>query len=170
MRQVTTLSLIGDEKRVLLAMKKRGFGVGLWNGYGGKVGADETIEEAMIRELQEESGILATEYRARAVLEFIFKDTGGEVEMHIFEVTGYEGEPIETEEMSPKWFLKEGVPFDTMWPDDKEWMPLFFDGKDFDGRAVFSGDSNEMVESEFIVRETKEGKDFGHTLGEDKLG
>lgn len=31
---------------VLLGMKKRGFGAGKWNGFGGKVQPGETIEEA----------------------------------------------------------------------------------------------------------------------------
>jgi len=30
-------------------MKKRGFGVGRWNGFGGKVEANETIDEAAKR-------------------------------------------------------------------------------------------------------------------------
>lgn len=34
---------------VLLGMKKRGFGAGKWNGFGGKVQPGETIEEAARR-------------------------------------------------------------------------------------------------------------------------
>ena len=36
--------------KVLLAMKKRGFGAGKWNGVGGKVKDGETIKQAAIRE------------------------------------------------------------------------------------------------------------------------
>ena len=45
----------GDE--ILLGMKKRGFGIGKYNGFRGKVKLGETIEEATLRELQEESGL-----------------------------------------------------------------------------------------------------------------
>ncbi len=38
-------------------MKKRGFGIGKWNGFGGKIEAGETIEAAAIRELFEESAL-----------------------------------------------------------------------------------------------------------------
>ena len=37
-------------------MKKRGFGAGKWNGFGGKVEPGETIVEAAVREVKEECG------------------------------------------------------------------------------------------------------------------
>lgn len=153
MRQITTLSIIEDKDKILLAMKKRGFGEGWWNGYGGKVNEGETIEEAMVRELQEESGIITKAYKERAVIEFFFSGTDKEVEMHVFEVTEYEGQPEETDEMAPKWFSKEDIPYDKMWPADRNWMPLFFEGKDFDGRAVFDGETKAFIKSDFQVRE-----------------
>jgi hypothetical protein len=38
-----TLVFVLDGTRVLLGMKKRGFGVGLWNGFGGKVEPNESV-------------------------------------------------------------------------------------------------------------------------------
>lgn len=38
-------------------MKKRGFGVGVYNECGRKVARDETIEEGLVPELHEEAGI-----------------------------------------------------------------------------------------------------------------
>jgi len=40
-------------------MKKRGFGVGKWNGYGGKLEEGESIERCATRELEEECGIVS---------------------------------------------------------------------------------------------------------------
>ena len=37
-------------------MKKRGFGANRWNGYGGKTNEGESLEDAAIRELEEETG------------------------------------------------------------------------------------------------------------------
>lgn len=44
-----TLVLVVQPSRILLGMKKRGFGAGLWNGFGGKVQTGESIEEAAHR-------------------------------------------------------------------------------------------------------------------------
>ena len=48
---------IDNNKSILLGMKLRGFGIGKWNGFGGKIEAGETIEEGAIREVHEECGI-----------------------------------------------------------------------------------------------------------------
>ena len=55
-RKVLTLVFLRREGEVLLGMKKRGFGEGKWNGFGGKVEAGETIVEAAAREVKEECG------------------------------------------------------------------------------------------------------------------
>ena len=55
-RKVLTLVLLREDNRVLLGMKKRGFGAGKWNGFGGKLEAGETVVEAAAREVREECG------------------------------------------------------------------------------------------------------------------
>ena len=42
MKKVLTLVFLRNETKVLLGMKKRGFGVDKWNGFGGKVEVGET--------------------------------------------------------------------------------------------------------------------------------
>lgn len=50
---------------VLLGLKKRGFGTGKWNGFGGKVEANENIRQAAVREMKEEAGIESVDRRRR---------------------------------------------------------------------------------------------------------
>ena len=47
--KLLTLVFVIEKSRILLGLKKRGFGVGRWNGFGGKVEKQETIEEAAKR-------------------------------------------------------------------------------------------------------------------------
>lgn len=49
MRKLLTLAVIRNECNVLLGYKKRGFGQGKWNGFGGKVEHGENIKEAALR-------------------------------------------------------------------------------------------------------------------------
>ncbi|MBI1755446.1 8-oxo-dGTP diphosphatase [Candidatus Azambacteria bacterium] len=144
-KKLLTLCFVYDSSRVLLGMKKRGFGAGRWNGFGGKVNGDETIEEAAVRELREESGIAPTNISQRGALTFVFTGDPVALEVHVFAVGEYEGEPHETEEMRPQWFLHSEIPFDLMWPDDRYWLPLFLARKKFEGEFVFA-DQNTIKE------------------------
>lgn len=116
---------------MLLGMKKRGFGEGRWNGFGGKVDQGETVEEAARRELKEEVGIEAVDLNPAGVMEFTFEDDTGHLQVHVFKVTKFSGEPVETEEMRPQWFARDNIPFDQMWPDDRHWFPHLLDGVPF---------------------------------------
>ena len=53
----TTLCLLIKDNKILLPIKKRGFGKGKNNGVGGKLEDGETELEAMIRETKEEIGV-----------------------------------------------------------------------------------------------------------------
>lgn len=59
----TTLMILRDGDKVLFGVKKRGFGKGKLVGVGGKVDKGETVEEAAVRETQEEIGVKVTEYQ-----------------------------------------------------------------------------------------------------------
>lgn len=147
-KKVLTLCIVHQEDRVLLGMKKRGFGEGRWNGFGGKVEEGESVEEAMLREIEEEAGLKLTAFEKRGVLEFHYPEEDSKIhEVHLFCATEFEGEPIETEEMRPAWFATHEVPFDVMWPDDQYWFPLFLQGKKFNARFLFQ-DFNTITDHE----------------------
>lgn len=124
-------------------MKKRGFGRGRWNGFGGKVEGEESLEEAARRETLEESAIEVIELEERGVIEFEFRGKPELLEVHIYKAIKWLGEPQETEEMNPKWFNVVEIPYEEMWADDKYWLPLFLEGKKFKGRFLF--DDNDQV-------------------------
>ncbi|EDO37977.1 predicted protein [Nematostella vectensis] len=137
--KLLTLVLVHDSVRVLLGMKKRGFGVGRWNGFGGKVECGETIEQAARRELLEESGLTATRLEEAGILMFEFKGDPVILEVHVFRSEEFTGEPTETEEMRPHWFENSAIPFDEMWPDDILWFPHFLKKEKFEGYFLFEG-------------------------------
>lgn len=144
-RTLLTLCIIQRRSRVLLGMKKRGFGAGRWNGFGGKVLPGETIEAAAKREIREEAGIDVKLAAKVGILEFEFKGKPGVLEVHVFKAEDFSGEPRETEEMRPQWFAETEIPFDGMWPDDRHWIPLFLADKKFAGKFKF-GPGDRIIE------------------------
>ena len=141
---ITNLCMIHQHPRVLLGMKKRGFGVGKWNGYGGKVKENESIEEALYREVEEEGNIQIKNPFKLGILEFEFPHTSLVIENHIYKVKEFLGEPVETEEMRPEWFNVEEMPFAEMWLDDPYWIHMFLADKKFKGKFVF-GKNEEIL-------------------------
>ncbi len=135
------LGIILDNDKILLGMKKRGFGEGWYNGLGGKVKDLETIEQALERECLEEAGISIREYQKRGEIQFHFPDK--DIEVSVYAITTYNGTPKESEEMKWEWFPISEIPYNKMWPADRHWLPVFLEGKRFSGEVTF--DANKRV-------------------------
>ena len=138
-KKITTLLMIHDDQKILLGLKKRGFAEGRWNGFGGKVNPGEDIGSAAMREVGEEIGVKPLDMKKRGVFTFEFEGNPELLEMHLFSATKFEGEPSEGEEMKPRWYKFDEIPFDKMWPDDRYWFPLLFAGKNFNAYFKFRG-------------------------------
>nr|XP_015804116.2 oxidized purine nucleoside triphosphate hydrolase isoform X1 [Nothobranchius furzeri] len=137
--KLLTLVLVVQPSRVLLGMKKRGFGAGKWNGFGGKVQPGEGIENAARRELEEESGLTVDTLEKIGNIKFEFVGETQLLDVHIFRADAFNGEPTESEEMRPQWFDHDKIPFSQMWADDILWFPLMFQKKKFLGYFKFQG-------------------------------
>jgi len=146
MRQATLVLLL-DNDRVLLAMKKRGFGKGRWNGVGGKPNDNESIVEAAIRETREEIGVEVDKLNHVGTLDFSFSNNPDwNQQVLVYTTHSWKNDPIESEEMAPKWFNFKEIPFDEMWPDDIYWLPKVLEGKKVKAEFVFGqGDKIEKM-------------------------
>jgi 8-oxo-dGTP pyrophosphatase MutT (NUDIX family) len=143
MKQATLLFLIEDN-RILLAMKKRGFGAGRWNGAGGKPDKGESITETASRECQEEISVTPSNIKEVATLNFYFPDGKKESEQQVivFTCRTWQGEPSESEEMDPKWFDIDKIPYSEMWSDDQYWLPQVLGGRYINADFYFDDNDN----------------------------
>lgn len=110
---------------VLLGLHQRDFNKGNWNGYGGEVEKKETIEQAAVREVREETGIIIKKGDIdRVAILTIFWGPTPKFECHTFITRTWVGEPQPTEEMNPhQWFSFHALPFKQMRKADALWLP-----------------------------------------------
>ena len=144
-----TLVLFLKDGEVLLAMKKRGFGSGKWNGVGGKSNGGEEVVNAAIRESQEEIGVTPMNLKPVAIFNYHFPlRNGWGLQVFVFTTKEWRGKPIESEEMRPRWFKIEDVPYKYMWIDDEIWMPKTFAGLLLKGSFMFG--ENEAIDDYYL--------------------
>lgn len=139
MPRATLVLLFNDKNQILLGMKKRGFWAGKWNGFGWKPHGNETIKEAAIRELEEESGIDLEpgQIHELGLLHFFF-EWKPEWNQDVYVFKGYyAGNFKETEEMLPQWFDVNKIPYDKMRDDDKFWIPNLINNQNFEMKFTF---------------------------------
>lgn len=149
----TTLAYLVKGDKVLLAMKKKGFGEGKLNGVGGKVKETEgeTVEQALVRETLEEIGVKPLSYERKAILKFFFpeapQDQNWNQKVYVFLIDKWEGEPKESDEMKPYWMPFAKLPYQQMWADDPYWLPKVLAGENVQGEFSFNSEGGVISHS-----------------------
>lgn len=148
MRPTTLCFPVNEKGEILLGRKKRGFGVAKWNGFGGKIEAGETFRQCAVRELREETGLIAKEEDLDLVAFLDFKFVASPELDHIgyvYFLRTYKGTPQESEEMEPKWFAVDQFPYDEMWKGDRTWIPEILAGRTIKGTIHFASNNEDVA-------------------------
>ena len=138
-------------QKILLGLKKKGFGEGKIVGIGGKIEPDETVEQAVIRELREETSITASPglLKKAGTLTFLFpaKPTLDHY-VHVYLLYSWKGFPQESSEIEPFWFNAHKIPYDRMWPDGRHWIPRVLRGERLDYTYTYHDDNQSLLKIE----------------------
>jgi 8-oxo-dGTP diphosphatase len=126
MKQTSLCYLYREEKVLMMhrIKKKNDLNEGMWIGIGGHFEENESPEECALREIREETGLTATEYRYRGIVTFVSDRYEGE-HMHLFTVTATEGElKADCDEGVLQWLTKEEFAALPQWEGDKIFLAL----------------------------------------------
>jgi 8-oxo-dGTP diphosphatase len=127
-KQTTGVYLIKDNKILFLVRKKKNDKMhqqGVYLPIGGHVELGEELEEAAIREVKEEAGIIVHSVNLKGILYIRSQNTGTyDQVMFLFISSDFTGEPINGDEGSFVWVNKDKLQEVNLYEGDKMFLDL----------------------------------------------
>lgn len=142
--KLATLCYVRSGGRTLMVHRNRKPGdyhAGKYNGLGGKFEPGESPEQCMKRELLEESGLHALNWRLNGMITFPTFDGTNDWYVFLFTITEYEGELIDSPEGDLHWIEDGDLAGLNMWAGDRVFLPWLEQPGLFSARFVYDGPS-----------------------------
>lgn len=132
MKETTLCYIIKENKYLMLHRIKKENDVNndKWIGVGGKIEVGETVEECMLREVSEETGLTIKSYNYRGIVHFI-SDVYENEKMHLFTADEFCGEFKECDEGVLQWVDRDEMYKLPLWEGDKLFLGLIGTDVDF---------------------------------------
>lgn len=128
----TVLAYIENDDSYLMLFrnkKENDINRGKWIGVGGHIESNETPDEALIREIKEETGLNAVSYTLRGILTFINKNY--EEIIYLYTVHSFSGSLKKCDEGELAYIKKDELEKLNMWEGDKYFLKLIKDNEPY---------------------------------------
>ena len=156
-KEYTLVVVTAPPRQILLGMKNRGFGTGMYNSFGGKFDSpEESPEECASRELHEETNIFVDAAQLKnskiGIQRFTFDNDPVEMLIHLFRIHLPRDHKAYSkiqacDEITPEWFDEwTRIPLDNMFADDSHWLVELLSSKEallIDGSYHFQENPSE---------------------------
>lgn len=133
---------------VLLGHRRSGADRGRLAGIRGRVGLGEDAAEAAVREVRDEVGVRveASDLLAVGRIEHHFPTRPGwSHQSCVFVCRRWDGEPVQLDGLTPRWYALDAVPYARMGDDASRWLPGVLRGGTVDARFTFGADLATVV-------------------------
>jgi 8-oxo-dGTP diphosphatase len=118
---------------------------GKWNGLGGKMEKNESPEEAIKREVFEESGLKIENPTLKGIITYPETNNETETIVFVFTATEFTGDLIECNEGDLEWINTKDITKLNLWKGDLLFLPLLKDKGIFTAKITY--DKENVTES-----------------------
>ena len=128
-KKMTLAYLIKDGKWLMLLRNKKENDIneGKWIGVGGKVEEGESVEQAAIREIEEETGYIVDDIEYCGEVLFLY-DIAPAERIYVYQSRNFHGEEIECTEGSLSWIKEEDIMDLSLWEGDRIFLKKMMEG------------------------------------------
>ena len=145
--KLAVLAYLKRDGMTLMLHKVRGHQQGKWNGLGGKLEPGESSEQALRREVLEESGLSVESARLCGFITFPDFDDVDDWYTFVYTVSEFSGELAASDEGELRWVPDGEVPSLNLWEGDRVFLPWLeqphffsavfrYEQGEFEGREV----------------------------------
>jgi 8-oxo-dGTP diphosphatase len=130
---------------LLLVKSPTGINKNKWNAANGDIANGEHPNKCAVKNLYQQTGMYSEKVQENGTVR-LFLDGKNEAsyKLHIYSTRNATGDIKPNPDGEVKWFGFTDIPYYDMWPDDKYWLPLVMQGKQFDADFFFD-EKNENV-------------------------
>jgi 8-oxo-dGTP diphosphatase len=151
----TTLCYIEKDDQYLMLLrnkKENDLNEGKWIGVGGKFLEDETPDECLLREVEEETGLILDRFALRSIVTFL-SDKWETEYMFLYTADRFHGEIKPCNEGELHWIKKDRILDLNLWEGDVLFLRPLIQGKKefFQVKVRYEGDR--LVEHKLTVNE-----------------
>ncbi|MBR0294721.1 MAG: 8-oxo-dGTP diphosphatase [Bacilli bacterium] len=128
----TVLCYIKKDNRYLMLYRNKKANdpnAGKWMGVGGHIEKGETPDEAMKREIKEETGLSVKSYIFKGIATFV--NNAYKERMYLYRVECFDGDLIECNEGELKFFTIDEIYNLNMWEGDRFFLPYIFGDEEY---------------------------------------
>jgi len=138
--KLATLCYVKKNGKTLMLFrnkKKNDYHKGKWNGLGGKFEPGESPEECALREVKEESGLIATSIKLKGFITFPMFDLKEDWYVFVFVIDKFEGTLIDSPEGKLEWIPDDKLLELNLWDGDKHFIPWLLEDKFFSAKFTY---------------------------------
>lgn len=155
MTKLATICYVDNGKELLLLhrnKKPQDVHAGKWIGVGGKFEKGESPEDCAMREICEETGLVATDMKLCGVIAFPDFTPNQDWYTYVFKVTAFEGSLKDCDEGSLEWVPYEEVLQKPTWEGDLIFLRWILDNRPFFS-AKFTYTENSLQDHSVVFYE-----------------